>query len=163
MVTKSGVRARRVDWEDGRAARLRAAMDQEMAERYAGRHDDDPDFPAKAARAFAVDPADVVATVLLEDEAGDALAHLAVRRLGERLEVKRVFVAPDARGRGLSRMLMAEAEEIAREHRAESLVLQTGDRQPDAVSLYRSIGYRTIDVFPPYDIIHNSICFEKAL
>jgi GNAT superfamily N-acetyltransferase len=163
MVMGSGVRASRVEWADPRAARLRAAMDDEMSARYAGRHDDDPDFPAKAARAFAVDPADVVATVLLEDDAGDALAHLAVRRLGERLEVKRVFVAPDARGRGLSRVLMAEAEQIAREHRAASLVLQTGDRQPDAVSLYRSIGYRAVDVFPPYDIISNSLCFEKAL
>ena len=150
-------------WGDPRAARLRAAMDEEMAARYAGRHDDDPDFPAKAARAFAVDPADVVATVLLEDETGDALAHLAVRRLGQRLEVKRVFVTPRARGRGLSRLLMAEAEKIAREHRADSLVLQTGDRQPDAVTLYRSIGYRTVDVFPPYDLIGNSICFEKSL
>lgn len=138
-------------------------MDEEMAARYAGRHDDDPDFPAKAARAFAVDPADVVATVLLEDEAGNAVAHLAVRRLRERLEVKRVFVTPAARGRGLSRLLMAEAEQVAREHRASSLVLQTGDRQPDAVALYRSIGYRTVDVFPPYDIIRNSICFEKSL
>jgi putative acetyltransferase len=42
-------------------------------------------------------------------------------------------------------------------------MLQTGDRQPDAVSLYRSIGYRTVDVFPPYDIIDNSICLEKSL
>jgi GNAT superfamily N-acetyltransferase len=163
MVMRSGIRASRVQWDDPRATRLRAELDEEMTARYAGRHDDDPDFPAKAARAFAVDPDDVVATVLLEDDAGDALAHLAVRRLGERLEVKRVFVAPGARGRGLSRLLMAEAEEVAREHRATSLVLQTGDRQPDAVSLYRSIGYRAVEVFPPYDIIENSICFEKAL
>ncbi|WP_150308870.1 GNAT family N-acetyltransferase [Planctomonas psychrotolerans] len=152
----------RVEWSDPRAVALRTAMDAEMTERYAGRHDDDPDFPAKAARAFGVAADDVVATVLME-EAGSAVAHLAVRRLGDRLEVKKVFVSPEARGRGLSRVLLSEAERIARENGAGSLVLQTGDRQPDAVALYESVGYRRIPIYEPYREIHNSLCFEKRL
>lgn len=153
----------RVTWDDPRATNMRDSLDAEMQVRYTGRHDDDPDFAAKAAVAFAVDPQTVVATLLAMDDAGRVLGHAAVRTLDGRLEVKRVYVHPSARGRGIARVLMAAAEEVARDRGERSLILQTGDRQLDAVVLYESLGYRAIPVYAPYLPITNSLCFEKRL
>jgi len=67
-------------------------------------------------------------------------------------------------GRGIGRLLMAEVESIAREGGARRLVLQTGDRQPDAVALYEKIGFTRIPTYEPYvTTIPQSICFEKPI
>ncbi len=70
-----------------------------------------------------------------------ATSGIAVGTLAGSLEVKRVFVAPPVRGTGVSRLLMGELERIAADRGAERLILQTGDRQPDAIALYEKIGY----------------------
>ncbi len=152
-----------VDWHDPQATALRDSLDAEMSERYAGRHGAVPDFIERARVAFAVDPATILDTILIGDEEGEAVAHAALRQLGDRFEVKRVIVAPGHRGSGLGRMLMAAAEESARVRGATSVILQTGDRQPDAVAMYEKLGYRRIPVYEPYTAIENSICFEKPL
>lgn len=160
---KVSVTITRVDWADPRAAQLRDSLDAEMTERYTGRHDDDPAFPEKARVAFSVDPSTIAATIIAVDEHGTAVGHAALRQLGERLEVKRVIVAPEARGQGLGRTLMNEIAHVAAGLGADSLILQTGDRQPDAVAMYERLGYRRIPVYEPYLPITNSICFEKQL
>jgi GNAT superfamily N-acetyltransferase len=153
-----------VDWSDERAEQLRAAMDEELDGRYADWFRDvDPERREKFARDFAVDPSTVVATVIVTDDAGEPVGHAALRRLGEDLEVKRVFVARSARGTGLSRALMTELERIALRLGAARLVLQTGDRQQDAVTLYTRIGYSPIPVFAPYEDFELSLCFAKQL
>ncbi|MFP7761163.1 GNAT family N-acetyltransferase [Marisediminicola sp. LYQ85] len=152
-----------VDWADARGVELRAAMDREMTERYTGRHDDDPDFAVKAAVAFAVDPADILAVVLALDDAGEAIGHAALRTLDGRFEIKRVVVAQHARGRGVGLTLMAAIEAEALRLGAETVILQTGDRQPDAVAMYGKIGYELIPTYDPYKPVTNSICFEKRL
>jgi hypothetical protein len=43
------------------------------------------------------------------------------------------------------------------------IVLETGDRQPEALGLYRSSGYAPIPCYPPYDSRALSLCFEKRL
>jgi len=75
------------------------------------------------------------------------------RRLGDRpglpsekaAEIKRMYVAPSARGRGLSRVVLAELEASASAAGLEWLVLETGEPQTSAVRLYRSSGYTDID------------------
>lgn len=75
------------------------------------------------------------------------------RRLGERpglpspnaAEIKRMFVAPCARGRGLSRIVLAELETTARAAGLDWLVLETGRPQTSALGLYRSSGYCEVD------------------
>lgn len=57
---------------------------------------------------------------------------------------------PRARGTGASRALMAELERLASARGAARLILQTGDRQPEAIALYQRIGYAPIEVFEPY-------------
>lgn len=154
----------RVEWHDERAVALRAAMDDEIGPRYAdvfAAFDDET--AALLAEDFAVDPATIVDVILVIDPSGEPVGHAALRALGDDLEVKRVFVDRRARGRGASRALMAELERLALARGAERLILQTGDRQPEAIALYERIGYRSIPVFPPYARFVGSRCFAKAV
>lgn len=65
-------------------------------------------------------------------------------------EIKRMYTVPAARGRGIARAVLSTVEHSAREHGRRQTVLEAGDRQPEAVSLYRSAGYRTIPNFGYY-------------
>jgi ribosomal protein S18 acetylase RimI-like enzyme len=75
------------------------------------------------------------------------------RRLGERpglpssnaAEIKRMYVVPSARHRGLSRIVLAELEASAQAAGIDWLVLETGSPQQSAVRLYRSSGYHEVD------------------
>lgn len=155
----------RVDWHDERAVALRAAMDDEIGPRYADAFAAfDDETRALLAEDFAVDPATIVDVLLVHDgSSGEPVGHAALRALGGELEVKRVFVDRRARGQGASRALMAELERIARHRGASRLILQTGDRQPEAIALYERIGYHAIDTFAPYVRFPASRCFAKPL
>jgi GNAT superfamily N-acetyltransferase len=154
-----------VAWDDPRALELRARMDAEMSARYTDPGVvEDPAVTAARDLALRVDPSTVHATVLVADDEGRAVAHAVLRDLHGEWEVKRVIVDPAERGRGLGRLLMAELEAVARAGGAPRLILQTGDRQPEAVRLYERVGYRPIPTYEPYvEALPNSICFEKPL
>ncbi|MFH8251913.1 GNAT family N-acetyltransferase [Microbacterium sp. B2969] len=155
-----------VPWDDERAAALRDAMDAEVSPRYADRLDDISDEQAeRIGAALGIDPDSIVATIVATDADARPVGHAALRDLGlsGALEVKRVFVDPGARGSGVSRALMAELERIAVAEGAGRLILQTGDRQPDAIALYEKIGYTRIPIYPPYLDISFSHCFEKSV
>ena len=69
----------------------------------------------------------------------------AVKRLdAATAEIKRMYVVPEARGRGVARQLLVALEEAARSIGYSVVRLDTGDRQPHALALYRSAGYREI-------------------
>ncbi len=153
-----------VDWHDPRAAALRDAMDAEIGPRYADR------FEARAAAGiqddpadFAIDPATLLVTVLVHDADGTPVGHAALRRLGDEVEVKRVYIGPAVRGAGASRALMSELERLGRDAGAVRLILQTRDRQPEAIALYEHIGYTPIPIFAPYTAYEFSRCYEKRL
>ena len=59
-------------------------------------------------------------------------------------EIKRMYVVPEARGRGAARALLGALEEAAREIGYERVRLDTGPRQPHARALYLSSGYDPI-------------------
>ncbi len=65
-------------------------------------------------------------------------------------ELKRMYVVPDARGRGVARALLTAVEEAARRYGHHELWLETGLRQPEAIALYESAGYRRIPDFGHY-------------
>lgn len=155
----------RVPWEDPRAVELRAVMDDEMHERYGDAiGDEDPAVTEARNRSLAVDPAQVITSVLALDEDGAPLGHIAVRWLGDEVELKRLVVLAAARGKGAATALLAESERVAREQGVRRLILQTGDKQPEAVALYEKTGWQPIPVYPPYAATMPwSFCFEKAL
>ena len=78
-------------------------------------------------------------------------------------ELKRMYVASGFRGRGLSRILLAALEDSARAAGITRLRLETGHRQPEAISLYETSGYRVIEKFGVYRHDPGSTCFGKSL
>jgi GNAT superfamily N-acetyltransferase len=78
-------------------------------------------------------------------------------------ELRRMYVRPEARGRGLSRALLDAVEETARGLGYDFLRLETGDRQPEAIGLYVSAGYQPIPRFGPFAEDERSVCLEKRL
>ena len=137
---------------------------------------------AKMDAALAIDPDKMIATVGAFDRDGatardatlgapaeKALAeqalvgHAALRWFEDSLEVKRVFVDPAHRGRGISKLLMLELERIARELGATSLILQTGNLQIEAITLYEKLGYLPIERFGLYAPIPFFLCYGKSL
>jgi len=79
------------------------------------------------------------------------------------MEVKRMYTLHSYRGKGLASKVLFELENWARELGYEKCVLETGKRQPEAISLYKKNGYRTTANYGQYIGIENSVCFEKAL
>jgi GNAT superfamily N-acetyltransferase len=78
-------------------------------------------------------------------------------------EIKRMFVRPALRGRGLARAVLADLEATAAAAGADWLVLETGDRQPEALGLYRSSGYADVARFGLYAHEDGSVYLGKAL
>lgn len=78
-------------------------------------------------------------------------------------ELRRMYVAPEARRLGIARTLMNELEETARRLGYETLRLETGPEQPEAIRLYEAGGFAVIPNFGPYTAQRRSICMEKVL
>lgn len=156
-----------VDYTDPRARDLRQQMDTEMGARYA-MNSAPADELAAINRVLAVKTSDVVATVIAVTDDGTPVAHAALRRLQldgrTELEIKRVIVASSQRGKGLGVAIMNELERIAVASGAHRVILQTGDKQPEAVALYLKLGFVPMPAFEPYaSVIKGSLCYEKAL
>lgn len=99
---------------------------------------------------------------LVVREGGRDVGCGGIKRIdAESCEIKRMYVVPEARGRGLSTALLAALEERARELGYAIARLDTADRQPAALPLYEGAGYRRI---PPYN--DNDLAtywFEKEI
>ncbi len=79
------------------------------------------------------------------------------------MEVKRMYTIPESRGKGIATRILAELEGWATELGYQRCILETGKRQPEAISLYKRNGYQTIPNYGKYAGIENSVCFEKEL
>ena len=137
---------------------LAQAQQEEMRGLYGGEADIGPTREA----AMFVEPDGVF--LVVRDDDGAAVACGGIARFdAERAELKRMYVAPADRGRGLGRRILVELEDAARRLGYTAVVLETGDRQPEALGLYESSGYARIPCYPPYDSRALSLCFEKRL
>jgi GNAT superfamily N-acetyltransferase len=112
---------------------------------------------------MAVEAETVACTVVAYTAGRRPVGHAALRWLGADLELKRMYVAPSHRGKGVSVALLATVEDEAARLGAARIVLQTGDRQPDAVALYEKSGYTRIPIFAPYKALTYSNCFAKLI
>ena len=143
------------DHPDVRA--LTEAQQEEMRGLYGGEADIGPTREA----AMFVEPDGVF--LVIRDDDGSAVACGGIARFDDaRAELKRMYVVP-ARGTGLGRRVLVELEEHAVRLGYSGIVLETGDRQAEAVGLYESFGYERIPCYPPYDSRSLSLCLEKRL
>ena len=103
-------------------------------------------------------------TVLVARRAGAALGLIALVDRGDgTAEIKRMFVAEEARGAGVASALMTALEARAGETGISLVQLETGPKQPAAIRLYEKHGYHHIPNFGQYVGDDSSYCMEKAL
>ena len=102
--------------------------------------------------------------VVVALENGKALSCGAMKEIEKnKVEIKRMFTLPTHRGRGLAAQVLAELETWAKELNYTSAILETGQKQPEAIALYTRCGYKIIPNYGQYVGIENSVCFEKVL
>lgn len=95
---------------------------------------------------------------------GEPVGSGAVRRLGDdQAEIKRMYVVPEARRQGIARALLAALEEEARRLGVAALILETGERQPEAIALYHSAGFERCPCWGDYLASPLAVCFAKPL
>jgi len=79
------------------------------------------------------------------------------------MEIKRMYTMPERRGQGTASRILNELEKWAAELSCKKCILETGNRQPEAIMLYQKNGYYRIPNYGQYEGIENSVCFEKIL
>lgn len=123
-------------------------------------------YPPEANHFLDVDQLDVpdLSFYVARDSDGATIATAGFLRLDDRrAELKRMYVDPSARGRGLASDLLDRLETEARETGFTELVLETGPAQIEALALYRASGFRHIPQFGPYVAAPLSVCMAKTL
>jgi len=147
----------RVDLLSDVAQRLILALNAELEKRY----------PEEGANFFRLDPNEVS-----ESRGGFFVAYIggepvgcgAVRRTDPGVaEIKRMYVAPNARGRGVGKQIVRKLESVARQLGVTRLVLETGPRQPEAIAVYKNTGFVEIPLFGEYIGSKFSVCMAKDL
>ena len=78
-------------------------------------------------------------------------------------EIKRMFVVDEWRGKRIATKLLNELEEWAAELDYVKLILETGVRNPEALSVYKRCGYMQIENYGQYESMESSVCFAKEL
>lgn len=122
-------------------------------------------YPAESNHYLPLDAlrAENVLFLVARDAGGTAVGTAALAGNGDWAEIKRMWVAPAARGQGLSRRLLAALESHARTQGIDVIRLETGIHNTEALGLYRRTGYLERDAFAPYGPDPLSIFMEKRL
>lgn len=79
------------------------------------------------------------------------------------VELKRMFVLPEARGLGLAQLVIKELEKEAIDQGFEVMILETLYKQKEAISLYQKTGFEIVENYEPYVGLLNSICMSKSI
>jgi len=144
-----------VDPSEPEAVELVAALDADLMARYPGA----PIFGIVNAGFRAAGGMFLIGRI---DGRGAVCGAIRPLATGD-VEVKRMFVRPEFRRRGLALAMLSKLEQAAAERGYRSIRLETGDGQPEAIALYLAAGYRPITCYGEYAGYEGSICFEKIL
>lgn len=107
---------------------------------------------------------DLIENVVVIYKSGEPVACGAFKEYDcQTVEIKRVFVKKENRRQGLSKLIMDKLEEAAKHGGYRYSVLETGQKQHEAINLYKSRGYEVIPNYEPYTGNSNSICMKKVL
>ncbi|HRH66567.1 MAG TPA: GNAT family N-acetyltransferase [Bacteroidia bacterium] len=79
------------------------------------------------------------------------------------MEIKRMYVTLSMRGKGIASMILEELENWSRELNCVKCILETGEKQPEAIRLYTKNNYQIIPNYGQYADVETSVCFEKNL
>jgi GNAT superfamily N-acetyltransferase len=143
----------RVALGDPEVIPLLVGLRQEYAERY-GPGDAADDVPASE-----FDPPGGAFLVLLDD--GVTVAGGGIRRFDDETgEIKRMWTNPDYRRQGHAVSMIAALEDVARKLGYRRVLLETGHAQPEALALYRRLGFREIGNYGHYE---SATGFERVL
>jgi GNAT superfamily N-acetyltransferase len=98
------------------------------------------------------------------DESENAVACGALKHFDDNTaEIKRMYVKPEYRGRGISKLILTQLEDFAKELNYSRLVLETGLKQPEAMSLYQKFGFKPLRCYGIHANDPDSRCFEKTI
>lgn len=154
--TVSEIEIRTVRFDAPVAQQLINAALGDLAVRYGGSGDD---TPVDATEFEPPDGAFLVAYL-----AGEPVGCGGWRSHGaDTAELKRMYTAPAARGRGVARAVLAAVERSARDQGRKRVVLECGDKQPEAIAMYGSAGYERIPNFGFYKDSEGCVSFGRTL
>lgn len=153
--TEAAAVLRWVPWEHPHGIELRAAQRAEITALYG--EDQEPGPKPTAA--------DIAGFVIAYDaESAQPIGCGALRDLGDgSIELKRMYVRPDRRGRRIGRQVLSELEAEALRRGVTRVRLETGPAQVEAIRLYERAGYRRIPNFGHYAGAETSLCYERNL
>lgn len=77
------------------------------------------------------------------------------------MEVKRMYVKQELRSQGIATIILDALENWAEALGYKSCILETGKKQPEAISLYSKNGYTIVPNYGQYQGVENSVCFQK--
>ncbi|MDQ6711922.1 MAG: GNAT family N-acetyltransferase [Candidatus Dormibacteraeota bacterium] len=144
-------------FDSGDAQQLVAALDAGLAELYPPEQRFGPNLKAQHLESGR-------GIFLVARDDGRAVGCGAIRLTDAvTAEVKRMYVQPDQRGKGVGQAVLARLEAAARQLGAQRLVLETGTYSPDALGLYRRAGFTQVDCWGEYATSPTSVCMEKDL
>jgi GNAT superfamily N-acetyltransferase len=133
---------------------LVALLDRELGERYGAAQEFYAQF----------NQLNTIPYALVAFRDGIAVGCGAIRPYSDdAVEIKRMFVLPEQRGQGIAAAVLATLEGWAAELGFRRCILETGDKQPEAIHLYQKSGYRTIPNFGQYADDESSVCMEKIV
>jgi putative acetyltransferase len=107
---------------------------------------------------------DHIRFVVLAYEENKPIACGAIKTFdSDTMEVKRMYVAENQRGKGIAVKILEELEKWTKELGYHRCILETGKRQEAAIILYKKSGYEIIPNYGQYIGVENSLCFEKLI
>lgn len=155
-VNEFEIRLANFDSPDARGL-IRAAL-ADLAGRYGGEGDQTPIDAAEF-----VPPAGAFLVAYLGGRPVGCGGWRSHGEAGETAELKRMYTDPTVRGRGVARRVLAAVERSAREYGRKRLILECGDRQPEAIALYEASGYQRIENFGFYRDEPGCVSYGRVL
>lgn len=156
--TVSELEIRRVRYDSAAARHLVVAALADLGARYGGNGDETPVDPAQ------FDPPEGAFLVgYLRGEPVGCGGWRSYGESGQTAELKRMYTVPAARGQGVARRLLAAVEWSAREAGRKRMILECGDKQPEAIAMYVSVGYQRIPNFGYYKDAPGCISYGRTL
>ena len=149
------IKVRAARFDEPAVQRLIAEAMAELSRRYGGTGDDTP--------VAAADFAPPTGAFFVAYSGEHLLGCAGWRAHGEDAELKRMFTIPAARGRGVARRVLTAIEESARERGCKRVILETGDKQPEAIAMYVKCGYERIEDFGYYKDEEGVLSYARVL